>query len=189
MASNEGILSGEITDTEYDVEAAYYHVHSKKGGTESDPKTLRIDYRVGFNAYHSEWVFPEHSGWARKKFEKWWSERSNDPPPEDAAMAEAGSLSIPISIIVRKVGGEKYDRIVKYTLPPEKPPAVADTVVSGSKATCETCVNSGYDDGFELVCKLGFNPDGDCSHFEGVTENSEVIDGVAGKVWTENGLE
>ncbi len=180
-ASNEGILSGEITDTEWDVEAAYYHVHTKRGGSDSDPKTLRIDYRVGFNQYKSEWVCPEHSGWARKKFEKWWSERSNDLPPEDAAqavrMAEAGSLSIPISIIVRKVGGEKYDRIVKYTLPPSKPPAVGELVETDT-SLCETCVNSGYDDGFELVCKLGFKPDGDCPRFDGVTENSEVIDDV-----------
>ncbi len=181
IASNEGVLSGEITDTEWDVETAYYHVHSKRGGSDSDPRTLRIDYRVGFNQYQSEWVCPEHSGWARKKFEKWWSERSNDPPPEDAAqavrLAEAGSLSIPMNIVVRKVGGEKFDRIIKYTLPPEKPPAVGE-LVETDMSLCEKCVNSGYDDGFELVCKNGWKPGGDCSHFEGVTESSDTTDEV-----------
>ncbi|HBT76943.1 MAG TPA: DNA helicase, partial [Planctomycetaceae bacterium] len=98
-ASNEGILSGEVTDTEYDVREVYYHVHTKRGAAESEPKSMRVDYRIGFNQHQSEWVFPEHAGWARKKFEKWWSDRSHDPPPENAEhavkLAEAGSLSIP----------------------------------------------------------------------------------------------
>ena len=129
-ASNEGVLSGEIVDTEYDVETVCYNVHTKRGATEHDAKTLRIDYRVGFNDYHSEWVCPEHSGWARKKFEKWWQERSNDPPPvtaeEAERYAEAGSLSVPQTIIVRKTGGERFERIIRYTLPPEMPPAVGE---------------------------------------------------------------
>ena len=74
-----------------------------------------------------------------------------------------------MNIVVRKIGGEKFDRIIKYTLPPEKPPAVGELVES-DMSLCETCVNSGYDDGFELVCKSGWKLGGDCSHFEGVTE-------------------
>ncbi len=128
-ASNEGILTGEIVDTEYDVRAVRYGVHTKRGAGEHDPRTLRVDYEVGFNEYHSEWVCPKHSGWARKKFEKWWKERSNDPPPDDAAyavkLAEAGSLSIPTSIVVRKVGGERFGRIVRYA-PADKPHSVSE---------------------------------------------------------------
>ncbi len=179
IASNEGILTGEVTDTDWDVENVSYSVHTKRGASDSDPRTMRVDYRVGFHQYQSEWVCPEHSGWARKKFEKWWADRSNDPPPESAdravKLAEAGSLSIPTSIVVRKVGGEKFDRIIKYTLPTDKPPAVADTVTSETTALCETCLNSGYDDGFELVCKLSLKPDGECSRFDGVTENSDDL--------------
>ena len=89
-----------------------------------------------------------------------------------------GGIADAKTITVRKIGGEKFDRIVKYTLPQVKPPAVGDTVASGLTTLCETCVNSGYDDGFELVCKSGFKPDDECSHFEGVTENSDVIDDV-----------
>ena len=187
QASNEGVLSGEITDTEWDVETASYHVHVKRGAMEGDPRTLRVDYRVGFNQYQTEWVCPEHSGWARKKFEKWWADRSNDPPPDDAdqaaRMANAGSLSVPVDIVVRKVGGEKFDRIIKCTLPTEKPPAVSD-IVETDISLCERCLNSGYDDGFELICKAGWKPGdpsragSDCSHFEGVTESDSNIDDV-----------
>ena len=181
QASNEGVLSGEITDTEWDVETASYHVHVKRGAMESDPRTLRVDYRVGFNQYQTEWVCPEHSGWARKKFEKWWTDRSNDPPPADAdqaaRMANAGSLSAPVNIVVRKVGGEKFDRIIKCTLPNEKPPAVGD-LAETDMSLCERCLNSGYDDGFELICKAGWKPGGDCSHFESVAETNVDIDDV-----------
>jgi len=170
-ASNEGILSGEITDTEYNVETVSYYVHKKRGATDDDPRTLRIDYRVGFHDYQSEWVCPEHSGWARKKFEKWWTERSCDPPPENAdhavRLAEAGSLCVPVSIVVRKVGGEKFDRIIKYTLPPEKPPAVGE-IIEG-ESPCETCCHSGYDNDFSLVCKAGWTASGACSHYENAT--------------------
>ncbi len=128
-ASNEGVLSGEIVDTEYDVEEISYSVHTKRGAGEDDPKTLRIEYRVGLSDYHSEWVCPEHSGWARKKFEKWWQERSNDPLPDSAELAarigRAGGIADAKNIIVRKVGGERFGRIVKYTLA-DKPHSVSE---------------------------------------------------------------
>ena len=145
-ASNEGVLSGEIVDTEYDVEEISYSIHTKRGGGEDASKTLRIDYRVGFNAYHSEWVCPEHSGWARKKFEKWWQERSNDPLPDTAEeaerYAEAGSLSVPQTIIVRKTGGERFGRIVRYALA-EKPHSVSENFLHDED-------HEEYDDPFGL---------------------------------------
>ena len=126
-AASEGILTGEIIDTEYDVSCVSYFTHTKRGALETDPRTLRIDYQIGLNEFKSEWVCPEHSGWARKKFEKWWAERSNDPPPvntdEAVKFAIAGSLAAAKKIVVRKIGGERFERIIKYSLP-EKPPAV-----------------------------------------------------------------
>ncbi|GHT32584.1 hypothetical protein FACS1894214_4510 [Planctomycetales bacterium] len=127
-AANEGILTGEIIDTAFDVQDVAYFVHTKRGADESDPKTMRIDYQVGLNEFKTEWVCPEHTGWARKKFEKWWAERSDDPVPETTEeavhLADTGSLSMPSHIVVRKIGGERFERIVRYTLPPKKPPAV-----------------------------------------------------------------
>ena len=177
-ASNEGILTGEVTDTEYEVTEVYYHGHTKRGAAENDPRTMRIDYRVGFNEYKSEWVCPEHSGWAKTKFEKWWSDRSNDPPPDtvDLAvkLADAGSLAIPKSIIVRKIGGEKFDRIIRYTLPPDKPPAIGEIIDS----PCETCRYSTYDNDFALVCGEGLAVGGPCSHFEAIPEGGVDLSDV-----------
>lgn len=129
-AASKGILTGEIIDTEYDVQDVNYYTHTKRGAEENVPKTMRIDYQVGWNEFKSEWVCPEHKGWARNKFEKWWAERSNDDVPESAEeavrFAEAGSLSKPSCIVVRKIGGERFERIIRYILPEEKPSAVGD---------------------------------------------------------------
>jgi hypothetical protein len=63
-ASNAGILSGEATHTEYDVFDVTYAVHTKRDADEDAPKTMRVDYRVGFNLWQSEWVCLEHTGYA-----------------------------------------------------------------------------------------------------------------------------
>jgi DNA repair protein RadD len=98
-AANEGILTGEIIDTDWEVQSVYYFVHMKHGADENTPKTMRIDYQVGSNEFKSDWVCPEHAGWARRKFENWWMERSNDTIPksteEAVCFAEAGSLLMP----------------------------------------------------------------------------------------------
>ena len=123
-------------------------------------------------------VCPEHSGWARAKFEKWWSDRSNDPPPESVdlavRLADAGSLAIPTSIVVRKVGGEKFDRIIRHTLPPHKPPAVGEIVES----PCETCRHSTYDNDFSLACGEGWAVGGPCAHFESIPEDGVDLSDV-----------
>jgi len=119
-ASEAGIISGGMEDNEYDVQDVWYSVHTKKGADQWTPKTMKIEYRVGFNHSHSEWVCPEHDGWARKRFEKWWLDRSNDPLPETAEeavdIANAGGLAMPITITVRKIPGEKYSKIIRCTL-------------------------------------------------------------------------
>ena len=83
---------------------------------------MRIDYCVGFNDYKSEWVCPEHTGYARNKFEKCWSERAafGTPVPSTAkeavALANQGLLAEPTQITVKTVAGEKFERIVKWQL-------------------------------------------------------------------------
>jgi len=125
-ASEEGILTGQIIDTEYEVRDVFYSVHKKRGADEDAPKTMRIDYQVGFNDYKSEWTCFEHDGWARQKAVAWWKARSNDPVPATAQhavdIAEAGGVALTESILVRSVTGERFDRIVSYRLG-EKPKA------------------------------------------------------------------
>ena len=120
QASTAGILSGEVTETEYEVSDVYYSIHVKRGAPEDHPRTMRVDYTCGFNDYHSEWVCPEHTGYARSKFEAWWRARSNEPAPDTVEEAvdicDAGGIAPTSAITVRSVAGEKFDRIVDYRL-------------------------------------------------------------------------
>jgi DNA repair protein RadD len=126
QASSEGILSGQAVVTEYNVGRVFYSVHAKKGADEDIPRTMRVDYEVGFHQFKSEWVCPEHSGYARTKFEKWWKERAADgcPMPGDAdeavELASKGYIASPRWIKVKKVSGEKFERICSWELN-EKP--------------------------------------------------------------------
>jgi DNA repair protein RadD len=129
-ASSEGVISGEggeggeTTDTTYTVLDIDYSVHRKTGALPGDPPTVRIDYDIrrdrGYDNSQSEWVCPEHSGWARKKFEQWWQKRSNAPPPDTAQevveIARSGGILPTVEITVRKTAGEKFDQIVGHQL-------------------------------------------------------------------------
>lgn len=75
-ASSAGIISGQIDYTNYEVKDVYYCVHEKRYAEPGTPRTMRVDYQVGFNEFKSEWVCPEHTGYARDKFEKWWRKRA-----------------------------------------------------------------------------------------------------------------
>jgi len=54
QAATAGILSGEVTETDYDVSEVFWGVHVKRGAPEDHPRTMRVDYRVGFNDHRSE---------------------------------------------------------------------------------------------------------------------------------------
>jgi len=119
-ASTEGILSGEVTTSAHEVREVFYSVHSKKGAPEDAPKTLRVEYRIGFHQHQSEWICFEHDGWARQKAASWWRRRSNAPVPrtadEAALMANDGALCRTRAITVRTVVGDQYPRIIGYEL-------------------------------------------------------------------------
>ncbi len=120
QASREGILTGEITDTEFEVLDVAYHVHKKRDAPEDSPRTMRVDYRLGLDDWQSEWVCIEHAGFARQKAMAWWRLRSPDPFPESAQraveIAQGSGLASTRKITVRTVAGEKYDRIIAYDL-------------------------------------------------------------------------
>ena len=83
---------------------------------------MRVDYEVAFQTYKSEWVCPEHTGYARTKFVQWWKRRAPDwcPIPDTAAeavrLARAGYLAETKRITVRSTAGEKFDTITQYEL-------------------------------------------------------------------------
>jgi len=136
QASTAGILSGQATDVEHQVREVFYGVHQKRDAGPDHPRTMRVEYQVGWQQYFSEWVCFEHTGYARAKAEAWWRLRSNDPVPETAdeavELAQAGSLAPTLAITVRTVAGEKYDRIVNHALG-EKPPAVTGGDLAGGE--------------------------------------------------------
>jgi DNA repair protein RadD len=128
-ASEVGILSGQVTTTRYAVRDVFYSVHKKRGAPDGAPRTMRVDYKVGWHDYKSEWVCFEHTGYARQKAVAWWRQRSHEPVPETAeeavTLAQAGRLAPTRAITVRSVAGEDFDRIIGYELG-DVPPALDD---------------------------------------------------------------
>jgi DNA repair protein RadD len=121
-ATEAGILSGQVTDTKYEVMDISYSVHTKRDAPPDAPKSMRVDYRLGLNHWQSEFICVEHDGYARQKAEGWWQRRSPDPVPDTAEraveLADAGALCSTHAITVRTVTGERFDRIVGYDLGP-----------------------------------------------------------------------
>ncbi len=115
-ASNEGILSGQITRTEYAVQEVSYRVHHKKKAASGTPPTMRVEYRIGFNEFVSEWLCFGHEGFARHKSILWWKHRSHEPVPatteEAVELACAGALAPTLAITVERKAGEAFDRVV-----------------------------------------------------------------------------
>lgn len=122
-ASSAGVLSGQVTTTEHLVRGIYYAVHQKRGAPPEAPKTLRVEYEVGLNQVHKEWVCFEHSGFARGKAETWWRARCHLPVPSTAAeacrLACAGVLADTTHITVRTVAGDDFERITDYRFGPQ----------------------------------------------------------------------
>ena len=125
QATTAGVLTGEVTEAEYDVEYVTYRVHVKRNAPPDHPKTMRVDYQIGFGDWKSEWVCPEHTGYARGKFEAWWRKRSNEPFPDSAEEAveicRCGNIAETKTITVRSVTGEEFDRITDCQLGPVPP--------------------------------------------------------------------
>jgi DNA repair protein RadD len=121
-ASDAGILSGQVTTEKFAVEDVIFSVHTKRGAGDDAPKSMRVDYKIGWHRWKSEWVCLEHDGFARQKAAAWWKKRSKEPVPESVAeaveIANSGGLAPTTSITVRSVSGEEYDRIVDHELGP-----------------------------------------------------------------------
>ncbi len=119
-ATEAGVLSGEVTDTEYEVHDIIYRIHRKRDADEDAPRCLRVDYMIGLDHWQSEFVCIEHTGYARRKAETWWRERSTGPCPMTAEealdLADVGLLAPTESITVRSIAGQKYDRIIRQTI-------------------------------------------------------------------------
>ena len=122
-ASTATILSDEVAIVDHKVQSVVYNLHTKKGSSPEHPKTMRVDYQVGFDSWITEWICIEHTGWARHRAESWWEERSHEPCPtragEAAEIGRTGGLANTLAIKVRHVTDDKFPRIIGYTLSPK----------------------------------------------------------------------
>jgi len=120
------VLSGQVTDTKYEVLDIRYSVHTKRDAPPDAPRSMRVDYRIGQFTSVSEWICFEHDGYPRWKAEQWWRRRSPDPVPDTAdravEIAEAGGVAWTEKIVVRTVAGERFAPVVGYTLGPKPEP-------------------------------------------------------------------
>ncbi|GGE18314.1 ATP-dependent helicase [Aureimonas endophytica] len=76
------------------------------------PPTIRVDYVVGLTRV-SEWVCPEHDGYAGRKAAEWWSRHQGTTPyPDDVDefLDRSSELTMPAAIFVKQEG--KYQRVV-----------------------------------------------------------------------------
>jgi DNA repair protein RadD len=117
-ATSQGILSGQISTEEYEVEETFYSVHTKKNADFDDPRTMRVQYKIGLGQYVSEWICFEHSGFARHKAEQWWKQRSDESVPatslDAVRIADDGGIAETHFVTVRHVAGQQYDTICGY---------------------------------------------------------------------------
>jgi DNA repair protein RadD len=123
-ASDASVLSGEVTRETYDVLRTEYQVWEKRGAPPGHPKTVRVTYVIDLMTSFSEWLCPEHSGYARKKFEKWWKKHAIEEAPlavsaHDVCEADfMGILKEVKKITVKRVSGERYPEVESCELGP-----------------------------------------------------------------------
>lgn len=91
------------------VSSWHFREHHKQG----KPDSIRVDYICGLKTY-SEWVCPQHVGYAGRKADKWWTTHGGQSPlPTTAAeaLARVGELRQPDAIEV--VLENDFDRVKK----------------------------------------------------------------------------
>ena len=128
-AANAAILSGEVTVEKYPVAYTDYCVWTKRNAPPGTPKTVRVTYFTsmpsmvgetplyGQTENYSEWLCPEHTGYARQKFEKWWRSHTLEGTPLPRTAEEvvehswAGMLRETEEITVKRVAGSRYPEI------------------------------------------------------------------------------
>lgn len=114
LSNQESEKVEDIVD-EYEILKVDYEVHYKKNADDKPP-TLQVRYYRGtFARPLCEWLCVEHDGWARKRFEKWWKQKSKTEPPksvETASLwANEGALATPLRIRTITKPGDNFPRI------------------------------------------------------------------------------
>jgi DNA repair protein RadD len=117
-AEDVDILSadGKTLERWYEVGYVDYFRHVKRDG--SGPPSLRVQYWCGgMGQMVKEWVCLEHTGYPRRKAERWWRERmpGSAPPKtvdEALAIADSGQIPAPSGVFVRFDG--RYMEVLEH---------------------------------------------------------------------------
>ncbi len=105
-AYSGAVLSTDVKPEIYDVKEVSYRRHKKK----NKPTSIKIDYIISTgnlgNHSYSEWLCPEHTGFARQKFEiRCLKEyKIKIPDTVEEFLNAAGSIPAPIRIRVKQLG-------------------------------------------------------------------------------------
>jgi DNA repair protein RadD len=92
-----------------EVQSVKYTRHRKQG----KPDSVKVTYQCGLRLF-SEWVCPEHPGFAGNAAARWWLYRSDAPTPMDTAefLQRVETLREPKAVFIQRQ--EKHDRVIDY---------------------------------------------------------------------------
>jgi len=136
-AAEAAILSGETKVESFDVKHTDYQLWEKRGAPPGSPRTVRVTYWIDMLMCYSEWLCPEHTGYARGKFEKWWREHTRPECPMPRTTEDViefrfmGQVRDTKRITVRTVSGQKYPEIVAHELGDFPTPGVPSAETDG----------------------------------------------------------
>lgn len=83
-----------------------FKYHEKLGGTPS----VRAEFTSGLTVYKT-WLCPQHSGFAKQKADRWWSQHSGPlpfPSNVDEFLSRQGELADTAEISIKPQAGSKY---------------------------------------------------------------------------------
>lgn len=161
-ASNVGVITGQATTEIFDVTNVTYNEWHKRNAPEAPP-TVCVEYQTGLNVFHREWLCPEHTGYARQKFVKWWEAHRLVPfdevpntARETVELADNGALKTPIKIAVKQIAGDKFPRIIGYEYNTEPTQVVIPDEEEMERLPDEVLMRQAEDFDNELVEEVPF---------------------------------
>ncbi|MCC9603533.1 DEAD/DEAH box helicase [Stieleria sp. JC731] len=126
--TNAAVLEEQIKPERWEVTEIRWAVHRKRGASDDEPRSLRVDYccqpedaeSAGnlTEKWISEWICLEHEGFAGKKARDWWRQRSKADPPETIEEAierfDEGFVADTQAITTIKDG--RYQRVTQWVI-------------------------------------------------------------------------
>lgn len=112
-ATDQAVIAGimPMAPTRYPVHRVSYARHIGSSGI----PTLRVDYFSGLSRIASEWICLEHTGYARRKAEVWWRERTCHGAPDtvEDALQQLPAIQPSAVFVKKRPGQRRYAEIVQ----------------------------------------------------------------------------